>query len=262
MKKCNYHTHTYRCKHASQTDEDYVLEAIKAGYDVLGFADHTPWNYRTNYVSRMRMDLTQLEEYIYSIRTLKEKYKDQIKILVGLEVEYFPDYMDWLLDIKKKYNLDYLIFGNHFDESDEYGAYFGTACRDDEMLKRYVASSLVGMKSGHFLYFAHPDLYMRYRRSFSDKAKEAAYAICKCAKECNIPLEYNLEGVQGKVFEKGTVGYPCLDFWKIAKEVGNDVIIGVDAHKPESLSSSCFEEAYALLKDLGLNIIDEMKMDA
>ena len=37
MKKCNYHTHTYRCMHACGSDEDYVISAIKGGYQVLGF---------------------------------------------------------------------------------------------------------------------------------------------------------------------------------------------------------------------------------
>lgn len=40
MKKCNYHTHTYRCMHACGSDEDYVISAIKGGYQVLGFSDH------------------------------------------------------------------------------------------------------------------------------------------------------------------------------------------------------------------------------
>ena len=41
----NYHTHTVRCKHASDRDEDYVLHALERGYDTLGFSDHAPWPY-------------------------------------------------------------------------------------------------------------------------------------------------------------------------------------------------------------------------
>lgn len=53
--KTNYHTHTTRCMHATGNDEDYVLSAIKGGYRILGFSDHTPWKYRTDYVADMRM---------------------------------------------------------------------------------------------------------------------------------------------------------------------------------------------------------------
>ena len=41
--KHNYHTHTTRCHHAEGSDEDYIIEAIKAGYKTLGFSDHAPW---------------------------------------------------------------------------------------------------------------------------------------------------------------------------------------------------------------------------
>ena len=36
--KTNYHTHTARCMHATGSDEDYVLSAIKGGYQELGFS--------------------------------------------------------------------------------------------------------------------------------------------------------------------------------------------------------------------------------
>ena len=73
MKKCNYHTHTYRCMHACGSDEDYVISAIKGGYQVLGFSDHAPWNYESDFVAHMRMPLVQFHEYAESIRKLKEK---------------------------------------------------------------------------------------------------------------------------------------------------------------------------------------------
>ena len=88
--KANYHTHTMRCKHAMGKDEDYIRAAIAAGYDQIGFSDHTPWPYASGFVSGVRMDPSELEEYVRSLRALGEKYKDQIRVLVGLECEYFP----------------------------------------------------------------------------------------------------------------------------------------------------------------------------
>ena len=40
--RSNYHTHTYRCNHATGTIEDYVKEAIKANIDEIGISDHLP----------------------------------------------------------------------------------------------------------------------------------------------------------------------------------------------------------------------------
>ena len=53
--RTNYHTHTTRCLHATGSDEEFVLSAIKGGYQELGFSDHTPWKYHTNYISGMRI---------------------------------------------------------------------------------------------------------------------------------------------------------------------------------------------------------------
>ena len=39
----NYHTHTYRCRHAIGSEEEYIRKAIDGGLKVLGFSDHTPF---------------------------------------------------------------------------------------------------------------------------------------------------------------------------------------------------------------------------
>ena len=84
MTKANYHTHTSRCHHATGSDEDYVLSAIKGGYEILGFSDHTPWPYASGFVSRTRMLPSELEGYVQSLRTLKEQYEGQLDIKIGL----------------------------------------------------------------------------------------------------------------------------------------------------------------------------------
>ena len=75
--KENYHTHTPRCKHARGNEEQYILEAINQGHRVIGFADHTPWHYQTNYHPTMRMEEKELANYVETLRLLKEKYKDR-----------------------------------------------------------------------------------------------------------------------------------------------------------------------------------------
>jgi len=41
----NYHTHTWRCGHAEGTERDYAQQAEKAGIRILGFSDHTPYDF-------------------------------------------------------------------------------------------------------------------------------------------------------------------------------------------------------------------------
>ena len=89
--KVNLHTHTWRCRHATGSDEDYVLAAIKAGYDKLGFSDHNPFPYTGKWaemdVREMRM--YEFDEYCQSVLDLKEKYKNQIQIYLGVEEDAF-----------------------------------------------------------------------------------------------------------------------------------------------------------------------------
>ena len=85
----NYHTHTYRCNHASGKDEDYVIKAINAGIKVLGFSDHTPRFFKSGHISGFRMRAELAKDYFDSIRMLREKYKDEIDVKVGVEAEYY-----------------------------------------------------------------------------------------------------------------------------------------------------------------------------
>lgn len=254
--KANYHTHTTRCHHAVGSDEAYVISAIKGGYEELGFSDHGCWQYDSDYVSGIRMKLSEFDDYYQSISALKEKYKDQISIKIGMESEYFPAYMEWLKAFVQEKQIDYLILGNHFDGSDEYGEYYGSACYDDKMLVKYVDDAIAGLETGLFSYIAHPDLFMRGREIFDELAKEESLRLCKYCKEHEIPLEFNLEGLM--VSDKRNVtGYPHPTFWYIAASVGNDVIIGVDAHHNQSFESDYYRnQAIAFLKALNMNIID------
>lgn len=79
-KKCNFHSHTVRCQHAVGEEREYVEEAIKEGYEVIGFSDHSPYLFKNGYVSRIRMTMSQLEDYVKTIEALKKEYRDDVTI--------------------------------------------------------------------------------------------------------------------------------------------------------------------------------------
>ena len=68
----NYHTHTWRCHHASGTEREYVEAAIRGGLKILGFSDHTPQIYPDGYVNHTKMLPEQLEDYVNVILALKK----------------------------------------------------------------------------------------------------------------------------------------------------------------------------------------------
>ena len=248
----NYHTHTARCMHAKDSDEDYVISAIKGGIQELGFSDHSPWDYASDYVSSIRMKLSEFDEYYESVSYLKEKYKDQISIKIGLECEYFPKYMSWLTSFIKEKKIDYIILGMHFDKTDEDGVYYAKVGNDNNHVDQYIEHCKEGIKTGLFSYVAHPDLFMRARDNFDERVAIKSRELCEFCKEYNMPVEYNLEGILVNV-TKNINGYPDPDFWEIACEVGNEVIIGYDAHAANSLERvDIYDDAIIYLTNLGI----------
>ena len=255
----NYHTHTYRCKHAEGSDEEYVQAAIKMGFEEIGFTDHSPWPLHPFEGGMIRMKLEQLDNYIESIRFLQNKYQENIKIYIGLEAEYFEDRIAWLKETVEKYKLDYLVFGNHFYQFDIRNRYFGHYENQESLLEDYLDHSIKGMKTGLYKIFAHPDLFMRGYPKWDKQCEAITYEICRVAKEEGVYLEYNLGGVRIEQFNR--VGYPDHHFWEIVAQEGCLSVIGVDAHSPDDFyEEKMFREAEQYLNNLGVNLKDRIQI--
>ena len=264
----NYHTHTWRCQHARGTELEYVETAIAQGFQALGFADHTPWPYESDFVSGMRMRLDQFDGYRRTLLALRDRFAGRIAMPLGLECEAFPEYMGWLRDFKAKY-LDYAILGNHYDYSDDGdhtlmypdgGFYFGRCTRPDAV-RRYGERTLFGMKTGLFDCLAHPDLFLHTYPEFDADCRAVSRDICQAAKQLDMPLEFNLLGFSrhAQELDRGWQGYPNPDFWEIAAECGCRAIVGFDAHEPEALERMDLSRAaHCILDDLHIETLDHL----
>ena len=242
----NYHTHTKRCHHATGEDREYVETAIKKGFQTLGFSDHAPYILPVgNESSSHRIFLEDAQDYADSIHALAKEYKNDIRILFGYELEYYPDYHLEEVAFLKRFSPDYFILGQHFI-GNEKPPVPSSSLTGDIALTAYVTQVIAGLQTGDFLYLAHPDV-AGYR--FSEQAIQNEYRrLCLTAKKLQIPLEINLLGVrQGRY-------YPDERFFKIASEVGNEIVIGADAHAPQELESTGVEQALEMVKKLGLNL--------
>lgn len=245
--RANYHTHTWRCNHASGTEREYVERAIESGMEILGFSDHTPYPFPEGYISGMRMRVDQLEDYVKTVLDLKEEYKKEIEIHLGLEVEYFPDYFGRLQQLVANYPIEYFLLAQHSVGNEFDGFYSGRETEDPEILKHYCAQTAEAMETGYFTYFAHPDLihFTGADRIYEEEMRK----LCRKAKACKIPLEINFLGL----YESRN--YPDERFWKIAGEEGCRVIFGADAHAPEAVwRPQTWERAQELVKKYGLSL--------
>ncbi len=249
----NFHTHTIRCKHAFGTEREYIETAIKNKMTVLGFADHTPYPFIPNSLSNMRMDISEFEGYYNTLNKLKEEYKNEIKILIGLEVEYFKKSFKDLLNLTDG-KIDYMILSQHFlDYEDDY-KYIGLNYCSEHDLIRYVDLLEEGVNAFPFSYIAHPDL-IHYTKEDDIYLREMT-RLCKFAKEKDIPLEFNFLGYSTNRH------YPSNRFFKIAGEINNKVIVGIDAHEPCSIDLfyNQREQVEKHLKNLNLTLTNKIKL--
>ncbi len=250
----NLHTHTPRCNHARGNEREYIERAIAAGIRTMGFADHSPMPFDGDYYSNFRMRVEQTEDYINTLLDLRHEYKDQIEILIGFEAEYYPKYFDRLIDLLSAYPVDYLLMGQHYLLNEVNGApYSGRPTMSEDTLRLYVDQTSEGLKTGCFTYFAHPDL-IRYVGEDEIYCRHMR-RLCENAKALDIPLELNLLGVyEGR-------HYPDARFLRIASEVGNRMVLGIDAHRPERVGEAdVIERAHALAKEYALELTEDIQI--
>lgn len=99
------HIHTTLCD-GKNTPEEMVVSAIEKGVKKLGFSGHSYLSFDESYCMRKK----DIPAYKEEINRLKEKYKDKIEILCGIEQDYFSE------DVPQGY--DYVIGSVHFVEVD------------------------------------------------------------------------------------------------------------------------------------------------
>ena len=250
----NYHTHTKRCHHAFGEDEEYVLAAINAGFDVLGFSDHAPYYYQNGYVSYYKMTPEEAPEYTKSILALREKYRDRIEIHMGLEAEYYPEIFEKSLELWRRLGAEYLVLGQHY-------VYKETTTREDaaaipsaaEKLVRYTDRCIAAMQTEKFSYIAHPDM-LNYTEGDDAFYEHEVRRLIECANKYEMPLEINLLGLyEGR-------NYPNPKFWKIAATMNPRVIIGTDAHTPDTFERvGVRQKAVKMANDFGLKLIEKIE---
>lgn len=245
----NFHTHTFRCNHATGTDREYVEAAIRAGVKVLGFSDHSPYWFPKGYYSTHRMKPDEIEDYVNSVLSLREEYKNDIRIHLGFEAEYYPLYFDKMLKMIEPYPYEYLILGQHYLKNEKSESHIARLANDYESLVCYVNECIEGLATGKFFCFAHPDL-VNFKGDTRLYRSEMT-RLCKAAKAMNVPLEINLLGIRERR------NYPRIDFWQIAAEVGNDVMLGSDSHEPSATARDFdIRVAMEIVNGFGLHLIE------
>ena len=241
--KVDLHNHTVLCNHATGSVAEYVEAAIACHTEYFGFSDHAPMHYDPQY--RMRFD--QMELYEAWIREAQERYKEQITVLLGYEVDFLPNYMD---EAVLKRPCDYLIGSVHFidewgfDNPEFIGRYEGADI--DAIYRRYFSLVEAMASSGKFDIVGHLDLLKVFKYLPTQDIRLLAHDALKEIKQANMSIELNVSGYRKPIAE----AYPSPLLMEQIAEMEIPITFGSDAHNKEQVGLYS-DEAEALARSVG-----------
>jgi len=261
----NYHTHSQYCD-GHMEPEDYIKEAIRLGFDSIGFTSHAPLPFYNTYTLKEE----RVQEYCHEIRYLKEKYRDIIQVYLGKEIDYIPGIMGTDSPKFKSLNLDYTIGSVHLIRNTATGEYIGVDESREEFeklldyvfggdIKKLVSEyySLIRnmLKEHKPDIIGHLDLLKKNNkegRYFSENEEWYREEVLKTLTEVEnsgAVLEVNTGGISRGYID---TFYPSIWILKECKELGIPIVLNSDAHNPCDLNTY-FEPAAKALKDIGYN---------
>ena len=241
--RIDLHNHTTRCNHAKGSMDAYIQRAIKLEIDIYGFSEHAPMNFDSYY----RLDFNQMDAYENDVLNLSEKYKDDIKIILGYEVDYLKGYLDERV-LKSK--VDYLIGSIHFlgewgfdnpEFNDEYKN------RDIEQIWQEYFDNIEAMaKTGYFNIVGHLDLIKIFKFMPKKDIRLIAQNALKAIKKSNMVIELNTAGLRKPIKEI----YPSPLLLEMAYELDIPITFSSDAHAIGQIGFK-YDEAVKLAKKIG-----------
>lgn len=245
----NLHTHTLYCD-GKNAAEEMILKAVEKSFTDIGFSGHSYMDFDESYC------MTETEKYRFEILALKEKYKGQIRVWLGLEKDYFSN------DDNAAY--DYIIGSVHYVFKN--GKYFAVD-ESADVIKNAVENEY----QGDYLSFikdyykevsdivaktdcdiiGHFDLVSKYFDALGIEETEEYLDVAFGALEKLIPF--------GKPFEINTgaiargsknTPYPSFKILEKINELGGKIIFSSDCHNKEYLDCY-FEESLEMAKEAG-----------
>lgn len=250
----SYHIHS-TFSDGKNTPEEIVLTAIDAGLISIGFSDHGFTSYDSSYCMKDQAD------YIREINRLKEKYKGQIQIYLGIEEDAFnPLYCK---------NFDYIIGSCHYILKD--GKYFSIDVNYDYFKKCLAAFNndcLAFAESYYssfcdYIYARRPDIIGHFDLITKfDEPDDSLFL--QNPRYTEIAEKYILKAAQsGCIFEINTgaiargfriTPYPYENLLYVLQKNKAPIILSSDSHSADTITFR-FEETKKYLKDIGFDKI-------
>lgn len=253
--RVNYHVHNRYSSDGRGTTEDVVARAAELGFDEVCLTNHVETlgdggTWHVDFVEARE----RFEQVGREIESLRRQFPD-LRILLGAELEYRPEWVEALERLTASVEFDFLVGSVHVVEGHNIsgGAAIGEYFKGKDLVEAYgryfsVVDEMV--EWGGFDVVGHFDLVKRFGSkiygAYSLEAFEPQVrGVLERMVRRGVGLEVNTSGVVQPPAEP----YPGLSVLRLAKEVGIVTwTIGTDSHIPER-----FDQGW----DVGLHLLQE-----
>jgi len=241
--RVDLHNHTSRCNHANGTTDEYIQRAIELGIDIYGFSEHAPMDFDEYY----RLKFDEMDSYSDEVLSLKDRYRDDIEILLGYEVDYLPNHIDKRVTRAK---VDYLIGSVHFidkwgfDNPEFIGGWESRGI--DEVWQDYFGAIEAMANSGLFDIVGHLDLIKVFKFIPKRDIRLVAQKALRAIRESNMVIELNSAGLRKPIGEI----YPSRELLEEAYSLGIPITFSSDAHEVAQVGFG-YEKTSSIAKSVG-----------
>lgn len=248
--RCDYHMHTPRCLHALGPLEGYIETGIALGLEEIGFADHCPLPGGMG-GPKVRMREAELDDYVTDVLRLRDQYRGQITVRLGLELDYVVDLESYCAAMVARYPWDYIIGSVH---------YLDPECRMSSWPRNYAGD-------GHALYaryfelmrglaasglcdiIAHFDVVKRSGKLVTDQETESIALTLRAIARANLCVEINTSGYRHTDL-RTPAPYPDFPIIEQLLAAGIPLTVNSDAHAPDQVGLK-FEDIARWLRGKG-----------
>lgn len=257
----DYHVHeTYSSDARDSFVEEYIKVAEQRGIEEIAFTTH---EIITGPYAYFGVQLEEVEAYIDNIHRLDET--TDVKLLVGLEVDYFGDAKRRIEALVDEYPFDFILGSTHFIGDYDIGSrndtplFFGG--RDlKEATSEYFRFWKEAVESGLFDSMAHPDYWRRFLFLVrSDPVLLSDYGLIDEAIDSLVSYDVGIEVNSGGRRHEHGIQYPIREFLVKAHDAGlKKITMGSDSHIPDTLGY-WLDEAVDMLMDIGYTHISSFE---
>lgn len=249
----DYHIHTNFSIDSDEPMENMIKSAIAKGISEIAVTDHVDFD--TKYYP-----IPDYTNYIPVFNNLKDKYKDQIKIKLGVEIGLENMWSEKINRFTDEYNFDFIIGSSHavqtldlyFDQKE----YFSAKTKN-EAYTVYFEEILKNIEvCPDFNVYGHIDFVSRYGMYEDNSLNYNDYSdlIDLCLKsliEKGKGIEINTSGFRYGI----DCTYPSQTILKRYKELGGEIITaGSDSHTARDTADH-IEYAYSLMQESGFKYV-------